>query len=270
MKSSNNKLNGKSISLSILAIAFLMSFAGCSIFQKRYEKSETREFRLSSADKTKIVIDNKNGNITIKKNSDANTILLSADIKMNVTKKELNEPLKNYEINIDTLSNEVRISGKTTIREKQFFNFGNWDNNSINYTLYLPEGLDAEVSTVNGKIEASDVTNNITGSTTNGKINIENTTGILKLETTNGKITAELDSTKGMTLEAVNGSISLTVSSTFSGKFEADWVNGSFKYDDIGFKDVNKEKRSFKARLGDRDSDIKISTVNGSIKIHEK
>lgn len=268
MKSSKHKLNGKTVL--ILAFIFLISLSGCSIFQKRYEKSETREFRISSAGKTRIVIENVNGNITIKKNSDINSIILNADIKMNVTKKELNDPLKNYEINIDTLSNEVRISSKTTVREKRFFNFGNWDNNSINYTLYLPSELDADVSTVTGKIEASDVTNNVTGSTVNGKINVENTTGILKLETTNGKITAELDSTKGMTLEAVNGSISLTVSSTFSGKFEADWVNGSFKYDDIGFKDVNKEKRSFKARLGDRDSDIKVSTVNGSIKIHNK
>lgn len=267
MKMLKYRLNNKAILISFLILVFSISLSGCSYFQKRYEKTETKEFRLSSAGKTKIIVENSDGNIVIKKNSSDSNIVVNVEIISYVTKKELNEPLKSYEINVDSISSEIRFSGKTTIRDRQIINFGNWGRNSINYTVYLPAGLEAEVSSVNGKLEVSNVTNNITGSTVNGKINVEKSSGILKLETTNGKISAELDSTKGMKLDAVNGSVNLKLSPSFSGIFEADIVNGSIKYDNFDFKDVNKDKKNFKAKLGNSNSEIKISTVNGSIKI---
>lgn len=267
----SNLLKGKKLlPLILIIVFFISSLQGCSFFQKRYEKTETREFKISSAGKTKIILENKNGNIIVRKNSSDSMILLNAEIKVNVTKKELNEPLKNFEISIDTSSNEIRISNKTTYREEEFLNFGNWHNNGINYTLYLPNGLDADISSTNGKLEASDISNNITGSTVNGKISFVNTSGLLKLETTNGKISAELDSTRGMTLDVVNGSINLKLSPSFSGIFHVDWVNGSFKYDDFNFQDVNKDKKFFKGKIGNSGSEIKISTVNGSIKLYKK
>jgi len=68
MKMLKYRLNNKAILISFLILVFSISFTGCSYFQKRYEKTETREFRLSSAGKTKIIVENNDGNIVIKKN----------------------------------------------------------------------------------------------------------------------------------------------------------------------------------------------------------
>jgi hypothetical protein len=260
----------KSLLLIILISLFSLSISGCSLFQKRYEKTDKKEFQLSASGKTKLVIDNKNGDISIKRNSSDSSVLVIAEITSYLTKKELSENVNSLDLLIDSSSSEIRISTKTSISERNFFNFGNRKNNSINYTVYLPPKIEAELSMVNGRFEASNVSNDLKGGTVNGNISLDKTSGLLKLETVNGKITAVLDSTKGLNFETVNGSVSLKLSTIFSGKFDLDWVNGSVKYDDFNFQNVYKEKRSFKANLGNSDSEIKVSTVNGSIKIQKQ
>ncbi len=261
---------GKSLLLIIFISLLSLSISGCSIFQKRYEKTDKKEYQISASGKTKLVIDNKNGDISIKRNSSDSTVLVIAEITSYLTKKELSENIKNIDLLTDTSSNEIRISTKSSVSERVFFNFGNRKNNSVNYTIYLPPNIESEMTSVNGRFEAFNVSNNLTGGTVNGNINLDKTSGLLKLETVNGKITAVLDSTKGLNFETVNGSVNLKLSPGFSGKFDLDWVNGSVKYDDFNFQNVYKEKRSFKAKLGNSDSEIKVSTVNGSIKLQKQ
>jgi len=254
----------------ILTAIFSLSLSGCSLLQKRYEKTEKKEFQISVLGKTKLIIENKNGDISVKRNSSDSTVIIIAEITSYLTKKELSDNIKRYDLQIDTLTNEIRISTKSSINDINFFNFGSRKSNSVDYIVYLPPKIEAEMSSVNGKFEAFNVTNNLTGGTVNGSIQLEKTSGLLKLETTNGKITAVIDSTKGLNIETVNGSVNLKLSPAISGKFDLDWVNGSLKYDDFNFQDVYKEKRSFKGKLGNSDTEIKISTVNGSIKIQKQ
>ncbi len=261
---------GKSLILIIFVTLLSLSISGCSLFQKRYEKTEKKEFQISASGKTKLVIDNKNGDISIKRSSSDSTILVIAETTSYLTKKELNENINRFEFLLDTISSEIRISTKSSVFERDFVDFGHRKSNTVDYTVYLPPKIEANISNVNGKFTASNVSNDLTGETVNGNINIEKTSGLLKLETTNGKITAVIDSTKGFNIETVNGSINLKLSPAVSGKFDLDWVNGSLKYDDFNFQNVYKEKRSFKAKLGNSDSEIKVSTVNGSIKIQKQ
>ena len=244
-------------------------FSGCGILQRRYEKTETKEYKITTTGKNKVIVNNKNGNINVTKNTKDSLIYINAEITSYLTKKELDESKKINDLNIDTISSEIRISGIQNVQEKRFFNFFKKSEN-INYTIYLPSGIDFEVENVNGKFEASNVLNSLSGDIVNGSVKLENTNGKLKFDVTNGKIKAELDSTEGINFDIVNGNVEMNLSPSFSGKFKADWVNGSINYENFSFQNIVKEKKSFTGQLGISGKEVIISIVNGNIKLFNK
>ena len=84
------KLKSAGIFLIVALIGAVM-LSGCSLFQKRYEKVEKKEFTVNTAGKKKIVLNNTNGDIKITKSSVDSVLIIKAEATFHLTKKELKE-----------------------------------------------------------------------------------------------------------------------------------------------------------------------------------
>lgn len=244
-------------------------FSGCSLFQKRYEKTEKKEISVNVSGKKKVVLDNTNGDIKVVKNSSDSTLIVKAEGTFHLTKRELDEDKDRIKIKIDSTGDVITI--KTDyVREKRFFSFHFNLGSEIDYELLVPEGIEVSIDNTNGKAEISEISNTVKVNLTNGNVTLHNPTGLVKVDITNGKIKGELDSAKGLNLKITNGSIALSLGEKFSGKFRIETVNGIIKTNDLSFKDVSNDKKNFKGTLGSGDADIIMETVNGSIKLSGK
>lgn len=76
----------------------------------------------------------------------------------------------------------------------------------FDYVIYVPEGAEFELSSINGNLVAEVIKGNFTANLINGKINIREYSGDMKLNTINGEIDIELgDST--WKAETIHGNI---------------------------------------------------------------
>ena len=147
------------------------------------------------------------------------------------------------------------------------------DNASVDYTVQVPaQARLANISSVNGHVEIDGVTGDIAGSTVNGAAQIQNAAGKLKLSTVNGRITADmsrLGEGQSVALDAVNGRIELAVPENTDAKFSVSTVNGGITSE---FPSLQPKKEfpvgnNLNGTLGNGAANVKISTVNGGVKI---
>jgi DUF4097 and DUF4098 domain-containing protein YvlB len=256
------------IVLLALTTAVLISFQGCSLFKKKYEKTETREYKFNSSQYQKLSVENPNGDVTIRKSDDDSMITVRAEITKYVTKKELDEPLKGINIEIDSTGNTLRLAD-VVIKEKSDFKiqFNMHHSTVINYIIYVPSGVNIDVEGTNGKVDLKNFNNDVKVDLTNGNVKVENVYGKIKLDLTNGNISAKLDSTKSLDFETVNGNIKLEVGEKFSGVFDLRTVNGKITRKNVTFESTDDEKKGFKGTLGKGDATVKLETTNGKITI---
>lgn len=250
----------------LLSVVFLIS--SCGLISKKYTKSETNEFALNTANKEKLRLENITGDITISKSNDSNSLKIKAYMEIKVKKKYLNTPFDEIKIDIDTNTNEIIV--KTDITNKgsdDFFNIGR--SQKVDYTIYLPENLDLEIENTNGEIFAGNINNNIDIQNINGSVDFKRFHGKVNCEITNGSVTGEIDSTTGINLNLINGSITLKLSNYINADIKAETVNGRITDENLELKDVIKDKNKLKAKIGNSDSEIeiKLETINGKIKL---
>src|SRR5438105_3332556 len=104
----------------IILVVILTGFMGCDLLKKKVEKQETTTYTLNSAGKTKLKIKNTSGDVKVSKSMDTmNTIRIIAVKISRVRQKDLDKPIENIKINIDTSSEVVTI--ETDIRQERNF-----------------------------------------------------------------------------------------------------------------------------------------------------
>jgi hypothetical protein len=145
-------------------------------------------------------------------------------------------------------------------------------NNDVNveFELRIPNDVNFEGRTVNGRIEA-DVAGRAAVSTVNGGIEV--TAGTLTEATTvNGSIRAEVrsgaSSADDIKLSTVNGSVHLNLPEGVNADVSAKTVNGGITSE---FPEIEVRKkwgpRSAEGRLGHGGRELALNTVNGGIRI---
>jgi len=254
-----------------LIAIFLAAFGlnGCGLLSKRYTKTETSNYKIYAGNKKRISLENINGNVMISQISDSNTLTIKAHKEIKVKKKYLETPFDEIEIQLDT-SSEI-ISVKTEINQKGsdgIFNFGR--EQRVNYEIYLPSNIEIEVDNVNGNVVSSGVNNNLTISLINGDIDVSNFTGKLECEITNGSFSGKIDSTSGIDINTINGSVTLFLNNYMNANIRAESVNSKIMDENLQLRDLMKEKKLLRGKLGNvnTDVDIKIETINGKIRLY--
>ncbi len=142
----------------------------------------------------------------------------------------------------------------------------------VHFTVRVPAGVRLAARTVNGSVEALDLSAEVDVSTVNGSIKATSR-GIVKGETVNGSIKAALgkaDWTGPLNFSTVNGSITIDLPSDASADVRASVVNGDIETD---FPLTVKGKwgpRSMKGTIGSGGRQLELETVNGGIKLRKR
>ena len=136
----------------------------------------------------------------------------------------------------------------------------------VEFTVRVPSGANLAARTVNGGIEARDLDGRVEVSTVNGSVDFSTQgTGVAK--TVNGSITGKLgraDWTDTLTLETVNGSITLALPTGTDADVDARTVNGRIN-SSLPLTLQEMTRRSLKGTLGSGGRGLSLGTVNGSI-----
>ncbi|MBS1514871.1 MAG: hypothetical protein JSS63_07555 [Bacteroidetes bacterium] len=258
----------KSIIYFVLILTGCLTLSSCSLFSPRYEKIEKGEYRISANGKKRFTLNNIDGKIKIVRTTDAGVIIVRYEKVAHVKKRDLNTPLNEIKLNIDSSGADVKIDTEMESINSHI-RIGIGESNKVDYEIFIPEGIEINLNNTNGSITAKELDNNIKASTVNGDIKLEKLSGKLELETTNGSIRGTIDSTKGIKAETMNGSIKFSLGTKVSATVKADVMNGSVKTEGLNFKNSTdrKERKYFHGTLGNGDAEIKLETTNGSIRL---
>jgi hypothetical protein len=216
-----------------------------------------------------VTIGNINGAITVEA-WDRNEVKLSY-----VITADSRESLELIDIRIDSRADLFRVKTeyKKTENEPGFWRPGR--RLDIDFKVMAPRGAVLRgIETVNGEVRISNFINQTTAAAVNGKVAASNLKGNAKLSTVNGEVAAEfdqLDAGSSISLETVNGRVTLTLPSDINATLAADSVNGNIS-NEFGLT-VRKGRfvgRDMRGRIGSGDARVKLSSVNGSLAVNRK
>lgn len=140
---------------------------------------------------------------------------------------------------------------------------------SVNFTVRVPAGVRLTARTVNGKVEANNLSADVAAKTVNGSINVS-TAGLARAETVNGSITVQMgraDWRDELEFKTVNGAIDLSVPASLSAQVEAKTVNGEISTDFPVTVSGGLSRRRLTGTIGGGGRDLRLETVNGSVHI---
>jgi len=254
-----------------LITIFLVAFGlnGCGLLSKKYTKTETSNYNIYAGNKKKISLENINGNVTIAQISDSNTLTIKAFKEVKVKKKYLETPFEEIVIELDTNSEIIFV--KTEINHKgseSIFNYGR--EQRVDYEIHLPSNIEIEVDNVNGNVVLSGSNNSLTVSLVNGDIDVSKFTGKIECEITNGSFSGKIDSTSGLDINTINGSVTLFLNNYMNANIRAESVNSKITDENLQFRDLMKKNKLLRGKLGNVNTDveIKVETINGKIKLY--
>lgn len=153
-------------------------------------------------------------------------------------------------------------------------NDGNDNGNvEVDFIVRLPAGVRANVSSVNGDVRVMGATAEVIAETVNGDVDASTSMGPVRAETVNGDITVRMDALEGnenLEFETVNGSITAYVPATFQGDVELETVNGSLTTDFPITVQGRFDPRHMRATIGSGGRSLKLSTVNGNVRLGKR
>ena len=144
------------------------------------------------------------------------------------------------------------------------------DNDTVvHFTVRVPVGVKFIGRSVNGEVEATSLNGDAEIHTVNGSARVS-TTGVALATTVNGSIDATMgraDWPGGASFSTVNGSITLHLPSVVNAQLRASTVNGEITSDFPITVTGEVTRRRLSGTVGSGGQELKLSTVNGSIKL---
>jgi len=253
----------------LFAIVGVFSFSTLNCAFKRYEKREVSEFRVNLSGKTKVDLDNANGDIKVVKGDSVSGLVIRAEKIAKVKKRDLNKPFTEARVEIDSSSEIIKINTEF-VDKSSIFRFDFDKGTVINFNITVPPGVKLSIDNVNGDLKLTEISNDIEANIINGNVDVDNVSGADKFEITNGKFRGSADSTKGMVINIINGGVDLKLDSTFSANFRIETVNGKITQEDLNFETLATEKNYLRGRIGSSNAEVKIDIVNGKVKLAGK
>jgi hypothetical protein len=255
----------------LISLLFLIvNLSSCGIMSKKYSKSDTSEFIISTTGKSELYLDNINGDIKIFKSNDSGFVKIIALKEVRVKKKYRDTPFDEIKVNIDTTGNTIAIKTEMKKSKGDFIKFDFHKSPYVDYEIWVPDNLEIKIDNVNGKIIADTLSNSISIHNVNGDVDLGKSSGMIVCEIINGNFNASADSTIGISVKIVNGKVNLLLSNVINADFDISTLNGSINYEQINFREMNKEKKRLRGKSGTLHENlpvIKLETVNGKINL---
>lgn len=141
----------------------------------------------------------------------------------------------------------------------------------VDFEVKVPAGVDFVGVTVNGDVYARDLPADAEVSTVNGDVEAT-AAGIVRGTTVNGSVTATMGKT-GWTgtlhFSTVNGGITVTFPADFDAEIDASTVNGSIDSDFPITVQGKMRRNTFHGTIGKGGRRLELNTVNGSIELRK-
>lgn len=151
-----------------------------------------------------------------------------------------------------------------------------WFNNdrndvSVSFVVRLPAGVKVDASSVNGGVDIDGVTSTVKARTVNGSVDARSTGGAVSARTTNGDITVRAAALDGDQTEfsTTNGSITVELPASVNADVDMRTVNGRLSSDFPLTVEGSFSPRRLHATLGKGGPTLRLSTVNGSIRLRK-
>jgi len=235
----------------------------------RADVSKTEEFNFELNDNGRLSLSNVNGDIRITGVA-GNQVHITAK-KTADTQKYL-DALK---IDIDAGADHIRVEAKYPDSNGGWFHWGSNSSGSVDFEVTVPPGTKLDtIETVNGDIDISAVTNLVNVESVNGGLSLSGLANDADMDTVNGEIEALFDvlgAGQRISVDAVNGTVELTLPANASATVRAESLNGDIDADDFGLEaDKGYVGQDLDGQIGDGAGRINIDTVNGSITIQKR
>jgi hypothetical protein len=142
---------------------------------------------------------------------------------------------------------------------------------SVEFTVRLPAGVKVDASSVNGDVDIDGATSTVVAHTVNGSISARSTGGAVTAHTTNGDVMVHSAMLDGDHTEftTVNGTITVELPGTVNAEVDMHTVNGSLSSDFPLTIEGSFNPRRLHATLGKGGATLRLSTVNGSIRLRK-
>jgi DUF4097 and DUF4098 domain-containing protein YvlB len=141
---------------------------------------------------------------------------------------------------------------------------------SVDFTVRVPRGVRFVARTVNGLVEANSLEADTEAHTVNGNVRVS-TGGAAQVDTVNGSIVASVGKiTSASKFSTVNGGITVTLSNSVAARVHAETVNGRIRTEfPLALRGAFPARHADGA-IGRGGPELKIATVNGSIRLKHK
>lgn len=216
----------------------------------------------------RISLENINGGVQIK-------VWDQASVQVDAVKKAYRQNrLNEAKIEVNATAENIRIKTEYPYENQTFRSDERRIDNpaTVEYTLTVPRKAVLEsIEMVNGSIDIDGVEGTVKATSINGRVNARGLINEVRLSTINGQLTAtfnQLDETKPIQLNSVNGGVTLVIPSNANASIRASTVHGGIT-SDFGLKVKHGEYvgHSMDGQIGTGGPRIKLVNVNGGIKI---
>ena len=238
-----------------LTIIFMLIFFSISFFSFGYKYEKTIEKSFKAGSDFTFELENCNGNINIVTYK-GDTIYIKARKYSNKS-----EYFENTEVVFKESDGRLKVYVKRPGRNCKA---------SVKFYVKLPHNISlTDIETVNGSIGIEGKLKDLDAETVNGRLSFEGSFEDAEFETVNGSIGIYLKKAIAgdLSVETVNGSVKLEIDKDSSFNLRANTVNGSIKSD----FNLPRTKKFIGSKMAGTINkgkfDIKIATVNGSIKV---
>jgi DUF4097 and DUF4098 domain-containing protein YvlB len=142
---------------------------------------------------------------------------------------------------------------------------------SVDFTIRVPAHARVDALTVNGDLIITGTTGAIVARTVNGDIEARSGTGRVSAETVNGSIRVRttVSSSDDLEYETVNGSITVEMPANTNARVDLRTVNGRIASDFPLTLEGSINPRRIMAAIGTGGPELRIRTVNGSIRLEK-
>jgi hypothetical protein len=142
---------------------------------------------------------------------------------------------------------------------------------NVEFMVKLPAGISFAPKAVNGSVVANGLRSDVNASSVNGKVTVK-TTGLATATSVNGAIDVAMGVSTwdgALNFSSVNGSIDVTMPAATGADVQASTVNGELASDFPMTVTGRIGARNMRGRIGAGGHELKLSTVNGAITLHQ-
>jgi hypothetical protein len=230
------------------------------LFSARATQEWTRSYTLPAG--AQIEVANVNGPIELSQAPAGSSVEIRADITAKaLTDEGAKEILSKGRI--DETASATRVKIETVVPR------GVHGSYEVRYTIRLPASVEAQISTMNGRVKAEGVTGTLKVSAVNGTVDLNDMAGAIDASTVNGSTSVKLASVTGpVRLETTNGRLTLELPKASRAYLAARVVNGRLSVSNLPVEEQRGDRtRRIEVVLNGGGPTIDLRTTNGRISI---